>query len=257
MILDKLLVNSPGLSAISYRVGGISALGIAAAYVAIAVLYVVGGAWPADGEGWLAYLAAHSLLWWTALAFSVTTDLLVTPVVWAIYLALRGINKTATIAGCIFLLVLVAVDLTIVWPGCYSLLSLSSRYMSSVSDAERQLFVAAASGTYQTLSSPWILESEVLFPSMGTLIIGLVTMKVAFRKVVGHLGVLTGAVGAITAVGLPFSEEFGIGVFVTFVLVTFWFFLVGLELLALERSRRLPTSEVYLTQSPEDSKNTL
>ena len=242
MILDKLLVNSPGLSAISFRIGGLSALSIGVAYLFIALLYVVGGAWPADSEALLAYLAAHSLLWWTVVALAVATDLLMIPVVWAIYLALRKVNKAATLAGCGLFLLVVAVDLTVLWPTCFSLLTLSSKYMSSVSDAERQLFVVAGRSAYESLSSPWILACESFCPSMGSLIIGLVTMKVAFRKVVGHLGVLTGVVGIFSLVGLLFIEALSIAVFVAVVLITFWFFLVGVELLALEKGRRMTES---------------
>jgi hypothetical protein len=235
MILERLLVSSPGLSATSYRVGGISAFCIVGAYIAITLLYVTGGVWPDDGEGWLAFLAADSLLWWTALSFAVVADLLTIPVVWAIYLALRKVNKTATAAGCIFFLVLVAVDMTIVWPDCFLFLMLSAKYMAAVSDGERQLFVVAATKAYETLSAPWIMQCEILCPSMGCLAIGLVTTKVAFRKVVGYLGLLAGVVGVLSVVGPFFHAALGIGMFVTFVMITVWFFLVGSELLALAR----------------------
>jgi hypothetical protein len=112
---------------------------------------------------------------------------------------------------------------------------LSSKYMAAVSDGERQLFVVAANQAYETLSAPWIMQCEILCPSMGCLIIGLVTRKVAFRKVVGHLGVLAGVVGVVSVVGPFFIPALGIGMFVTFVLITIWFFLVGSELLTIAR----------------------
>jgi hypothetical protein len=252
MILEKLLVNSPGLSAISYRVGGMSAMCIGCAYVAIAVLYVVGGAWPADGEGWLAFLAADSMLWWTALALAVAADLLTLPVVWAIYLALRKVNKVATLAGCSLLLVLVALDMMVTWPNCFSILTVSAKYMTSGSDAERQLYVAAASSAFETLSSPLIFGCQYLCPSIASLIFGLVTMKVARRKTVAYLGVLTGVVTTVAVVGPFFIEELSVGVFLASVLITIWFFLAGLELLDLGRSGKPPDNPIYLTQSHEE-----
>ena len=72
------------------RIGGISAVVLAVAYVVITVLYVVVGAVPTepDGGAWLTYLADRTAVWWGITGLSVLTDLLFLPIAAALFVAL-------------------------------------------------------------------------------------------------------------------------------------------------------------------------
>ena len=52
------------------------------------------GARPSGAEAWLGYIAGNLTAWWAILGLSVLTDFLLLPVVLALYLALKGIDKS-------------------------------------------------------------------------------------------------------------------------------------------------------------------
>src|SRR4249919_3685915 len=90
-----------------YRLGGISAIVLGLSYVIITVLYVLGGALPTSGEEWLRHLAKHTAEWWGILGLSVLTDFLFIFVAWALYDALKGVDRNLMAAGAGFLILFV------------------------------------------------------------------------------------------------------------------------------------------------------
>jgi hypothetical protein len=56
-----------------YRVGGISALVLGIAYIAIFPVYAYVGAPPNGGEAWLEYAVGTTAAWWAILGLSVLT----------------------------------------------------------------------------------------------------------------------------------------------------------------------------------------
>src|SRR5215470_9417598 len=115
-----------------YRAGGISALVLGLAYVAIFPLYARVGAPPTgDGAAWLHYLAGKTDVWWTILGLSVLTDLLFVPVA----LALERIHRPAMLLATALVALFVALDLAVTWTGYASLLNLSARHSAATNDA--------------------------------------------------------------------------------------------------------------------------
>lgn len=234
-----MLVEIAGAHARTYRVGGVSALILGKAYVAVTVLYVLSGAWPVGGENWLRYLSVHAAEWWAILCLCVLADVLILFVAWALFVALRKVNTDAMIVGCVLLLLFVAMDLSITWPSYYALLTLSERYTSSVGDMETRIIIVAANGAFDLLSASWVVLYAILAPSLGMLIIGVVMLRGHFSKTVGYLGVLTGFAGFASVVGPFFIGDLSLLVIIASLLSTIWFFFVGFELIAMSKKAAL------------------
>jgi hypothetical protein len=70
--------------ALSRRVGGLSAVVLGVSYLAITVLYLIGGApLPDNAALRMTTLAHHTATWWAIVVLSVATDLLFVPVIWS------------------------------------------------------------------------------------------------------------------------------------------------------------------------------
>ncbi|MBL8157266.1 MAG: hypothetical protein JNM70_24040, partial [Anaerolineae bacterium] len=155
------------------RVGGIAAIVLAAAYIIVILLYAAAGAPPTGGEAWLIYLYGKTALWWAILGFSILTDFLFVPVAFALYFALKGVNRTAALIGAAFLGLFAVLDLAVTWPQYAALITLSSGY-AAISDAVQQgVYVAAASYADSALQYSQAIYS-ILVPSFGILLIALV-----------------------------------------------------------------------------------
>src|SRR4030095_6299045 len=90
-----------------YRIGGISAIFLGIAYIIIIALYVPAGAPPSGAEARLMCLAGNTTLWWAILGLSVLTDFLFVPLAFALYCALKGVNKSVMLMGTAFVLLFV------------------------------------------------------------------------------------------------------------------------------------------------------
>jgi hypothetical protein len=110
-----------------YRIGGLCALILGLAYIGIIPLYAYVGAPPSDGQTWLTYLSgAKTTVWWAILGLSVLTDVLFVPVALALYLALKGVNRSAMQVATAFVGVFVVLDLAVTWANYAALLTLST-----------------------------------------------------------------------------------------------------------------------------------
>ncbi len=89
--VDGIVLDQTGC----YRWGGVAALALALGYIIIFPLYARVGAPPSGGEAWFKYLPGKTTIWWAILGLSVFTDFLFVPVAFALYAALKGINKNA------------------------------------------------------------------------------------------------------------------------------------------------------------------
>jgi len=98
-----------------YRVGGIAAFILGIAYIIIVPLYAHVGAPPTDGEPWFNCLPAKTTVWWVILGLSVLTDFLFVPVAFALYLALKAINRNAMLLATAFVGLFVVLDLAVTW----------------------------------------------------------------------------------------------------------------------------------------------
>jgi hypothetical protein len=178
-----------------YRVGGISALVLGAAYVAIIPLYAHVGAPPNSGEAWLKYLSGKIAIWWAILGLSVLTDLLFVPVALSLYLALKRIHRSAMLVATVFVGLFVVLDLAVTWSSFAALLTLGGAYAAAADDVQRAAYVAAANYPSAVLASPLEIVYAIVILSFAILIIGIVMWKGIFNKTTALLGFITGILG--------------------------------------------------------------
>jgi len=212
-----------------YRVGGISAILLAVAYVITIPLYAYVGATPSGGEAWLNYLDGKTTLWWAILGLSVLTDFLFVPVALALYLALKGINRNVMLVGIAFVALFTLLDLAVTWPNYASLITLSGNYTTATNDAQRAAFIAAAS--YADAVLPYSLSVySILVLSFGIFLITLVMLKGVFNKSTAYLGLATGILGIVSVVGAFFVSALGTAIILTSVLTIVWLLFAGYRL---------------------------
>src|SRR5688572_29585457 len=173
-----------------YRVGGISAIALGIGYFIIIALYIPAGGPPAgsDLEARLVYLAEHSTAWWGILSLSVLTDFLYIPITFALYFALKHINRGMMLLAIACILLFVVLELGITWMNYAVLLDLSSSYAAATNDAQRAVLVATASYPFAVLDSHDLLGVyTILMTGMGIFMIGLVILKGVFSKITAWL----------------------------------------------------------------------
>jgi hypothetical protein len=185
-----------------YRVGGISALVLGAAYIAIIPLYAHVGAPPSSGEAWLRYLSGKTTVWWAILGLSVLTDLLFVPVALSLYLALRRAHRSAMLVATAFVGLFVVLDLAVTWTSFAALLTLGGRYASAADDVQRAAYVAAANYPSAVLASRLEIIYAIVILSVAILIIGMVMWKGIFNRATASLGLITGILGIASLTGV-------------------------------------------------------
>lgn len=207
-----------------YRLGGICALALGAAYVITVGLYAQVGPPPSGGEASLAYLAGKTTVWWGILGLSVLTDLLFIPVALSLYHALRGINATVMLVATAFVGLFVVLDLAVTWSSYAALITLSGDYAAATTEAQRAAAVAAASYASAILSSPLERVYAIVTLSFGILLIGVVMLRSFFGKTAAYLGMATGVLGLVSIAGL------GVTIILNALLATVWILFVGYRL---------------------------
>jgi len=214
-----------------YRWGGIAALLLAIGYVAIIPLFTWVGAPPATGEAWFRYLPGKTTAWWVIIWLSVVTDLLYLPVAWALWFALRKSGTTLMLAAVVCLHLFVGVDLAVTWTHHASLLALFQNYSSAADQVHRAAYLAAAEYASSIYATPLLTFYIMAIPGLGELFAGLAMLKGIFGKVCAWTGVITGCFGILSLTGFyPVIMAAALG-------ATLWFFLVGVRLLRLSRTR--------------------
>jgi hypothetical protein len=207
-----------------FRVGGLAAFAIGAAYIAIIALYATVGAPPVGGEAWLNYLAGKTGAWWAIVGVSVLTNFLFVPVALALYFALSRVNRIAMLIGVAFVGLFVTLELAVNWVSYASLIMLSQDYLAATSDSQRAILVAAASYPSAVIASPLALVYAIGTLSFGFLVIGVVMRQGVFNKLTAYVGILTGILGIVAVAGVS------IAVILNAVSATLWLFLVGYRL---------------------------
>jgi hypothetical protein len=212
-----------------YRMGGISALLIGTAYIVTIALYVPVGAPPSQGEAWLQYLAGKTAIWWAILGLSVLTDVLFIPVALALYRALEPINRSAMLVACTLIGLFVALDLAVTWPNHVALITLSGQY-AAAADAQRAADVVAATYASAVLASSLESVYSILILSVAILMIGLAMRKGIFGRGAAYLGVVTGILGIVAALGPLVARALSITIITVSLLTTLWVFVIGYRL---------------------------
>jgi hypothetical protein len=216
-----------------YRAGGISAMLLGMGYIFIIGLYIAAGGPPpgSDVEARLIYLAEHSAAWWGIMSLSVLTDLLFIPISFALYFALKGINRSMMLLATACILLFVALELGITWMNYAVLLDLSSSYAAAANDAQRALLVTTASYPFAVLDSHTLLGVyTILITGIGIFMTGLVMLKGVFSKFTAYLALVSSSLTIISVVGTPFISALGVTIIIGSTLITVWAFFIGYRL---------------------------
>jgi hypothetical protein len=213
-----------------YRVGGISALVLGIAYIAIFPVYAYVGAPPNGGEAWLEYAVGTTAAWWAILGLSVLTDLLFVPVGLALYLALKGVNRDMMLVATAFVGLFIVLDLAVTWSNYASLIALGDNYAAATTEAQRAAYVAAASYASAVLTSTLEGVYSIVILSLGILMIGLVMLRAIFSKTAAYLGLATGILGIVSVAGSFLVSSLSVTIIIASILTTIWLLFVGYRL---------------------------
>jgi hypothetical protein len=207
-----------------YRVGGIAALVLSVAYIIIVFLYARVGAPPTGSEAWFKYLPGKTTVWWLILGLSVFTDFLYVPLAFALYLALKAINRNAMLLASAFVGLFVVLDLAVTWSHYASMLILYGNYSRAADDIQRAGYVAAANYASAILASRLEIVYAIVTLSFGILLIGFVMLRGVFNKITAYLGLATGILGIVSVAGLTLT------IIMNALFATAWILVVGYRL---------------------------
>jgi hypothetical protein len=211
--------------------GGVSALLLGAGYLIIFPLYASVGAPPSGGgELWIRYLQGKTTTWWAILWLSVVTDLLFIPVGLALFAALKHVSGSAMLLATSFMLLFVALDLSVTWSHYASLLTLSERYAVAATDHERATYIAAAEYASAVFGSRLFIVYAIGVLSSGILVVGLVMLRGVFSRVSAYLALATGVLGIASLAG------WGVAIILNAVCATLWLLFAGTGLWRLGRT---------------------
>jgi hypothetical protein len=187
-------------------------------------LYAHVGAPPNGDEAWFKYLPGKTTVWWTILGLSVFTDFLYLPVAFALYLALKELNRNLMLLATAFVGLFVALDLAVTWSHYASVLTLYRNYATATDDAHRAGYIAAANYASAMLNSPLEIVYAIVTLSSGILLIGFVMLRGVFDKITSYLALGTGVLGILSLTGFSFAI-IGNALF-----ATAWLFFAGYRL---------------------------
>jgi hypothetical protein len=216
-----------------YMTGGVSAFiyGMLL-FVALALLFILGQP-PAGGQEFLNYYAGREPLGRLAFGLFGISDLMTVPVMLAIYVALRGVNRNAMLVASAFFGLFIVLDLGVNVLNNLSLIALAERYAAVTSPVQQASYVATADYILATLNVAGPIYGFV-FPCIWGLIASLVMLKGIFSRRTAYVGLAASILGIIggTSVIIPSAGALQI---YSLILFGIWFPLVGSKLWDLSR----------------------
>lgn len=220
-----------------YRVGGIAAIVLVVGYFLSMLTYIWVGDQPASGiEAQLAYFAEHAAGWWVIVFLMVITDLLLVPIFFGIYLALKHINKGLMLVALTFTAFLfVILDLAVTWTAYSTMIIAGVSYATATTEVQRAALTAAAAYPSAIAVSPLAGTYSIVFPAVGVLFAGLVMLKGVFNKATAYIGVAMGLTG-ILFMGSFFIESLDVIRYINAMLAIVFYLLAGVQLYKLGRA---------------------
>jgi len=213
-----------------YKVGGISGILVFIGYMIILALYITGFP-PSGTEARLIFFAEHATEWWSIIGLSVLTNFLRLLVFLSLFFALKGINRNAALIAVAFEGLFVVLECATSYGTLYpAFLNLSDQYAAATSDAQRAIYVAAATSINAALESGFGAVYVILLPAISTLVISFVMLKGIFNKATAYLGLVTGILAIVGVVGPYFVSALSYIVPLMSALSMVWFLLVGYRL---------------------------
>jgi hypothetical protein len=182
-----------------YRVSGIAAFALVVGYFLTFPIYFWVGDPPASGvEAQLAYFAEHAGGWWAIVFLMVVTDLLLVPIFFGIYLALKHVNQGLILVALAFKAFLfVILDLAVTWTAFSTMIIAGVQYGAAATEAQRAALAAGAAYPSAILDSPLSGTYAILIPALGVLFAGLVMLKGVFNRVTAYVALAVGLTGIL------------------------------------------------------------
>jgi len=182
-----------------YRVSGIAAFVLVVGYFLTFPIYFWVGDQPASGvEAQLAYFAEHAGGWWAIVFLMVFTDLLIVPIFFGIYMALKHVNKGLIFMALAFKAFLfVILDLAVTWTAYSTMIIAGVQYGAAATEAQRAALAAAAASASAMLASPLLGTYAILIPSLGVIFAGLVMLKGVFTRATAYVALAVGLTGIL------------------------------------------------------------
>ena len=220
-----------------YRVAGICAIVLVVGYFLTFPLYFWVGDQPAASvEVQLAYFAEHAGGWWAIVFLMVITDLLLVPIFFGIYMALKHVNKGLMLVALAFKAFLfVILDLAVTWTAYSTMIIAGVQYGAATTEAQRAALAAAAAYASAMLDSPVAGMYSILIPSLGVLFAGLVMLKGVFNKATAYVALAVGLTG-ILYMGSYIIDSLAVLRYINALLATFFYLLVSIRLYGLSRA---------------------
>jgi hypothetical protein len=218
-----------------YKWGGVCALLVGVIYfIALASALSLGLPSSTTGEGILKWFSGQTTLAYTLYGLTIVTDVLLVPVVLALYLALKEVNKNATLAAAGFGGLSVALDLGVTLITWIALITLSQNYAAATSDVQRAAYLATADYAVGITSVSATVYGSIIF-AIWPLITGLVMLKGVFNKATAYVGI-AGSIASIVygiTIFVPYSSSLAIFLVLAFILFGIWLLLAGYRLYGL------------------------
>lgn len=213
-----------------YLVGGIAILACGVLYYIGMVLSLLLGPAPSNGQAYLTALSAHPQL--AQLNFTVfsAVDLLLIPVTFALYFALKGIGKNVMLMASALMILFSVFDLGVTELNSFAAVSLSQSYAAASTDAAMASYIAAANYALAVLPTATFLSYVI--SSVGILIIGLVMMKGVFPRITAVFGVAVGIVGTLGGFYV-FVPSLSLYLIISLALFGVWTTFTGIRLIRL------------------------
>ena len=219
-----------------YKAGGVSGVLVGILVILnIVLLFTTPQAPSSGGAATLQYIASNRSVYIVEQALGPPLYFLEIVALLALYIAIKNLNKSYAAVGSVLAIVSQAIILAYVTFG--GLVYLSDNYMAATTEAQRTAYATAAEWAIAVNNAVSAAGIDPILTAcaIGVLIISLVMLKGIFPKGVAYFGIVTGALGIISAFGIivrpiAIPPPLGIGyTFYSFFLVI-WFVAVGLKL---------------------------
>jgi len=193
-----------------------------------AMLYAQG--YPVDPEAYLQLVAQNQALASLTWGLWIVSDFLLMAPTVALYIVLRGSNRTLALLGSLFAMFFNVYDVCVTELNSLTLVSLSHGYAVAASDALRTSFISAATYGYYALPLQTVLSFAI--GTFGYLLWSMAMFKSVFRRGTAIFGLAVMIIALIGSAApmFPSSLVLGICQFICVPACALWFVLVGLQL---------------------------
>jgi hypothetical protein len=176
-----------------FRIGGISALIVTAFFLIDMIVLVACGPYPQTANGWFVLLQNKRIVGVLSLDIFVLAGFpFCYPIFFALYGALRQVNKTHLMLALATVLAFAGLAIVISTDKTYSMISLSNQFAAATTEAQKSLLLAAgetilstSSGTGAVMAS-FFLEGAAFMISIIMLRSGIFGRFTSCMGIVGH-----------------------------------------------------------------------